>query len=84
MKNIIPEVGTEIPIKEGQTSTSRDGSQFCRIRFEKGQWLVAHPALERGLLAFLQMDPDFSIHSKIRITEIQRSGRGVYALPVAT
>ncbi len=83
MKNVIPEIGTDIPIEERQVTRSRDKSYVCRIRFETGRWKVTDPETNRGLLVFLRPDPDFTVHSHIRITEIQRSGRGVYAQPIA-
>jgi len=83
MKNIIPSVGTEIPIAEGDTVIGRDRSHICRIRYEGGAWTIVPPAVDRGLLVFIRPDPNFRIHNRIRISEIQRSGRGVYAEPVS-
>lgn len=85
MKNTIPPVGTEVVFGRGDTVVSRDGTHVCRIHYDTSvaTWIIVPPSVNRGLLVFLSETPDWTVHTRFRITSIQPTGKGVYAEPVS-
>ena len=89
--NSIPAVGTLIPIEGRAIVLSRDQrTHVCRIKYveEENRWTMVPAKLNRrgalinhGLLIFLSAQIS-GLHTHIKITSIQPSGKGAYAEPV--
>jgi hypothetical protein len=89
--NSIPAVGTEIPIEPKALVMSRDSrTQVCRIKYQvdSSRWAMVPARTDRrgilvnhGLLVFLNANASAQ-STHIRITSIQKTGKGVYADPV--
>ena len=93
MKNLVPSIGTMVPIRAGDASLSKDDKTYmCRITFDEpsnswviasrfnattGRWQPATKHKRLGFIVFLNDKPD-PTDTHVRISSIQPTGQGAY------
>jgi hypothetical protein len=93
MKNLVPPIGTMVPIRSGDASLSKDDKTYmCRITFDEstktwiiasrfnqatGRWAPTTKHKRLGFIVFLNDKPDTD-DTHVRISAIQPSGQGAY------